>query len=763
MQYLANQTMSEYWLNDVYTQRIRDAVDDNLFHIHDLGYLSAYCSGWSVEDVLVNGFGGVADKIQCKPPNHFNTALNQLVNFLFTLQGELAGAQALSNFDTYMAPFIRHDQLNYNDVFKYVQSFVYSLNVPTRAGFQAPFTNVSMDIKCPSILKGVNVIIGGERHSTLVYEDFQDEMDIFNRAFSEVMLAGDGNGSIFSFPIPTYNLVNDLDSVRYKGIWEMTAKYGSPYFANFINSDLNPDDFRSMCCRLRLDTRKLHAKRGGLFGSTPLTGSIGVVTLNLPNLAIRANINGDRFENLIENAIDVAKESLEIKRKFIDEHESLYPFASRYLHDIKQRTGSCWTNHFSTIGVIGMNEAIEILKGTGIYDNQEYALTVLDFIKAKLQQFQNETGHLYNMEATPAESTCYKLAKRDKEIFHGISIPEYYTNSTALPVNATTNVFDALSHQEALQQSYTGGTVFHAYVGERFSKWENARDMAKIIATNYKIPYFSLTPTFSVCKKDGYINGEHFTCPKCGEESLVYSRIVGYYRPVQMWNTGKKKEFVDRQYYEDFKLPISGFTEQSFIDYPGEAAAVMFTSRCNLACPWCHNGGIVKGEIYQKITPQEIIQFMTSHPGLKLVITGGEPTIHGNHLLSFMRTLKKFGIGVKLDTNGTHPELLKTIVDENLAEFIAMDVKGSLSKYDQIVGKKIDTDKILSSVEIVKTVKHQFRMTYVPDICDIEDITNVRKITGGEICIQKFRNSPTILSPKQWKEQTDDQYEKLNI
>ncbi|EEB07831.1 anaerobic ribonucleoside triphosphate reductase [Schizosaccharomyces japonicus yFS275] len=552
MQYLSGHIISEYWLNRVYTEEIRRFSQENRIHIHDLGFLSAYCAGWSIEDLLVQGFGGVENKIQCRPPKHLNTALNQAVNFLFTLQGELAGAQALSNFDTYLAPFIRHDKLSYIDVFKYIQSFVYSMNVPTRSGFQAPFTNVSMDLICPKSLEGVPVIIGGERHPEWTYSDFQEEMDIFNRAFTEVMVQGDGNGNIFTFPIPTYNLNQDFDfnAPRHECIWKMTAKYGVPYFANFINSNLNPEDFRSMCCRLRLDLSKLHSREGGLFGSVPLTGSIGVVTINLPNLAMRSNESVKKFYKLLSDALRVAKDSLEIKRRVVESHSALYPYAAHYLSVIKKRTGSYWANHFSTIGVNGMNEALVALIGKGISENKDFALEVLEFIKEKLQDFQKETGNIYNLEATPAESTCYKLAKGDREIFPDRKIPNYYTNSTALPVDATEDVFEALSHQEQLQCAYTGGTVFHAFLGEKLPSWELARDLVRSIATNYRVPYITLTPTFSICKAHGYITGEKFYCPKCGEECLVYSRIVGYYRPVKDWNKGKKSEFVQRKTYK---------------------------------------------------------------------------------------------------------------------------------------------------------------------------------------------------------------------
>jgi anaerobic ribonucleoside-triphosphate reductase len=624
MQFISTHVVSEYWLDQLYTEEVRRYARENRFHIHDLGFLSAYCSGWSIEDVLLQGFGGVENKIQCRPAGHLNTALNQIVNFLFTLQGELAGAQALSNFDTYLAPFIRHDGLSYGEVFKCMQSFVYSLNVPTRSGFQAPFTNIALDLVCPRSHVNQPVIIGGEHHAEWTYGEFQEEMDIVNKAFTEVMLQGDGNGNIFSFPIPTYNLGEgfDWDSPRYKPIWAMTAKFGVPYFANFINSDLDPEDFRSMCCRLRLDVSKLHSRGGGLFGSVPLTGSIGVVTLNLPNVAMRSNGSRESFLEILADTVRVAKDSLEIKRRVVDQNVALYPYAAHYLSVVKKRTGSHWTNHFSTIGVIGMHEALQILFGLGhgIGQNGSFALEVLEILKSQLQAFQIETGHLYNLEATPAESTAFKLAQRDHELFPARSdeIPSFYTNSTMLPVDATSDLAKALDHQVDLHRAYTGGTVFHAFLGERLPSWRQARDLVRWIATTWKVPYISLTPTFSICKTHGYINGEKPTCPmpECGEECLVYSRIVGYYRPTRDWNMGKKAEFDMRTTYQyppllegenqdanlvlvskvltgvpSFDVPIAGYNKMTISDYPGKVqASIMFTSRCNLACPWCHNG-----------------------------------------------------------------------------------------------------------------------------------------------------------------------------
>ncbi|KAH8817098.1 anaerobic ribonucleoside triphosphate reductase [Xylogone sp. PMI_703] len=744
MQYISGHIVSEYWLNHVYTEEIRRySKEENRFHIHDLGFLSAYCSGWSIEDILLEGFGGVENKIQCRPPKHLNAALDQIVNFLFTLQGELAGAQALSNFDTYLAPFVRHDALSEEAVFKYVQSFVYSLNVPTRSGFQAPFTNISMDLVCPRTLEGQPVIIGGKRHSTWTYNDFQREMDIINCAFTGVMIQGDGNGNIFSFPIPTYNLYDGFD-------WD------SPQYR-----DLNPEDFRSMCCRLRLDISKLHNRAGGLFGSIPLTGSIGVVTLNLPNLAIRCAGTKESFFEILADTLRVAKDSLEIKRKIIDGHAELYPYAAHYLSVIHKRTGSYWTNHFSTIGVLGMHEALIEFFGEGIMEQKDFALEVLEFIKQKLQEFQRQTGNLYNLEATPAESTSYRLAQRDQSIFPDHKVPKFYTNSTMLPVNATEDVFEALNHQEELQSSYTGGTVFHAFLGERLPSWKQARDLVKTLATRYRIPYLSLTPTFSICKAHGYIDGEQPKCPICAEECLVYSRIVGYFRPTKDWNEGKKTEFAMRKRYRVpaaiigssqsvspvvADLPVAGYTKLTLSDYPGKVqASIMFTSRCNLQCPWCHNGPIVLGE-RDPITVFDILKHITSTEHKNLVISGGEPTIHTG-LIPFLRILKASGVSVKLDSNGTAPDVLRQIVAEKLVDFIAMDIKCALHRYKQVAGRHVDVEVLRSSIDVIKSsgVPFEFRTTVVPSLVDIEDLVECNKLADGRLTIQRFRSGKSNL------------------
>ncbi|KAF5026606.1 hypothetical protein F66182_1332 [Fusarium sp. NRRL 66182] len=789
MQYVSNQIISQYWLEKVYTDEIRQYDRENRFHIHDLGFLSAYCSGWSIEDILLQGFGGVENKIQCRPAKHLNTALNQMVNFLFTLQGELAGAQALSSFDTYLAPFIRNDNLSYLDVFKYVQSFVYALNVPTRSGFQAPFTNLSLDLICPKRLGDQCVIIGGELRTEWVYSDFQDEMDILNKAFAQVMTQGDGNGNIFSFPIPTYNISDGIDweSPRWKSIWEMTAKYGVPYFANFVNSHLDPEDFRSMCCRLRLDLSKLHCRVGGQYGAGPLTGSIGVVTVNLPNLAYRSNGSKAAFMSEVSNTLRVARDSLEIKRKLVDANSALYPYAAHYLSATKQRTGSYWTNHFSTIGVNGMNEALMALIGDGIGERKDSALEILEFIKDQLQEFQNETGNLYNLEASPAESTCYKFAKRDKELFPDHRILTFYTNSTMLPVDTTEDLFEAMGHQEDLQCSYTGGTVFHAFLGEQLPSWELARDLIKTLTARFRIPYITLTPTFSICPTHGYRAGEQPECLACGELTLVYSRIVGYFRPTRDWNRGKAKEFVERRVYKyetgldrskgdsELKemerqiadiahLPVAGYIKSTLSDYPGKMqASIMFTSRCNLACPWCHNGPVVQGE-RDDVTVLDVFRHITSTSHKCLVVSGGEPTIHKG-LLPFLRILKRAGISIKLDSNGTSPNVLKQVLAGKLVDFVAMDIKCALENYKRVTGRKVKPRLLEASIDRIKTsrVPHEFRTTIVPSLVDMEDLYEAKRLSGQKLTMQRFRNGGTVLNEKfrTCQEHTDDEFDIL--
>ncbi len=562
--YISSKVSKNYWLNKIYSSEIREAHTNADIHIHDLNILSVYCVGWDLKDLLLEGFTGVPGKVESAPAKHFRTALGQIVNFLYTLQGESAGAQAFSNFDTLLAPFIAYDHLDYSQIKQAIQEFVFNLNVPTRTGFQTPFTNITMDLTVPSYYADQNVIIGGELKSE-TYKDFQQEMDLINKAFFEVMMAGDNSGRVFTFPIPTYNITKDFDwdNPNLKGLWEMSAKYGIPYFSNFINSDMSPEDARSMCCRLRIDNRELEQRGGGLFGSNPLTGSIGVVTINLPRIGFLAK-NKSEFFKMLEEKMFIAKNSLEIKRKVLEKFTdiNLYPYAKYYLRDIKSRYGVYWKNHFSTIGLIGMNEACLNLINIDIASDEGKAFTleVMDFMRKKMVKFQKETGNNYNLEATPAEGTSYRLAKMDKENLISIRCANdseyyskganpYYTNSTQLPVNYTDDIFEVLDHQDEIQTKYTGGTVVHIFAGERLSDTESLKNLVKKICENYHLPYFTFTPTFSTCSNHGYIEGEYFNCPKCGCECEVYSRVVGYIRPVKQWNEGKRTEFSNRKTY----------------------------------------------------------------------------------------------------------------------------------------------------------------------------------------------------------------------
>lgn len=519
--HIAANITSNYWLNKIYPGPIAEAHRQGDFHLHDLGMLSVYCCGWDLKDLLLKGFTGAYGKVQSAPAAHFRTALGQAVNFFYTLQGEAAGAQAFASFDTLLAPFIRYDKLGYAEVKQAMQEFIFNMNVPTRVGFQTPFTNITMDMTPPKNMANEAVIIGGKLMDA-VYGGFQEEMDLFNRAFCEVMMAGDSSGRIFSFPIPTYNITAgfDWESPRFRPIWEMTAKYGIPYFSNFINSDMDPEDARSMCCRLRLDNRELRRRGGGLFGSNPLTGSIGVVTLNLPRAAYLADSEPAFFERIAE-FMRLAQESLEIKRKQLERftEDGLYPYSRFYLGGIRERSGHFWDNHFSTIGLIGMNEACLNLVGRGIdtAEGKHLAIRTLRFMRSQLEIYQEETGHLYNLEATPAEGTSFRLAQRDRAMYPEIITAgedePYYTNSTQLPVGCTDDIFQALSHQDGLQTLYTGGTVFHGFLGERIDDWRGARLLVKRIAENFHLPYFTVSPTFTICPVHGYIAGEHFECP----------------------------------------------------------------------------------------------------------------------------------------------------------------------------------------------------------------------------------------------------------
>lgn len=562
--YISSDITAEYWLNKIYPESIREVHNEGDLHIHDLSLLSVYCVGWDLQDLLRVGFKGVSGKVESAPPKHLRTALGQIVNFFYTLQGEAAGAQAISNFDTLLAPFIRKDGLTYNQVKQALQEFVFNINIPTRVGFQTPFTNITMDLVVPKNLKDTPILIGGEDLEE-TYSEFREEMDTLNRAFAEVMMAGDAKGRVFTFPIPTYNITEDFDwdNPNLDMIWKMTGRYGIPYFSNFVNSDLSPDDARSMCCRLRLDTRELLKRGGGLFGANPLTGSIGVVTINLPRIGQETNTE-EAFLARLDELIDLAKESLVIKRKVLEgfTEKNLYPYSKFYLRHIKERFGIYWKNHFSTIGIIGMQEALVNFMGKGIADpeGKEMALRVLDHIRGRLEEIQDETGDIFNLEATPGEGTGYRLAMMDKnrypdavcaneESFKKGDDP-FYTNSTHLPVNYSDDLFEVLDLQDELQTKYTGGTVLHMFLGEEVTDIEVVKSLVKKVSGNYRLPYFTLTPTFSVCPSHGYIAGEVPECEKCGSTTEIYSRVVGYLRPVSQWNNGKQSEFCMRETFK---------------------------------------------------------------------------------------------------------------------------------------------------------------------------------------------------------------------
>ena len=569
--HIASDVTSEYWLNRIYTPQIRDAHRNGDLHLHDLNLLSVYCVGWDLMDLLREGFKGVAGNIESAPPQHLRSALGQLVNFFYTLQGEAAGAQAVSSFDTLLAPFIRHDKLSPKEVKQALQEFVFNINIPTRVGFQTPFTNITLDMDVPATLKNTPVIIGGKDQNT-TYGDYQAEMDMLNQAFAEVMMEGDNKGRVFTFPIPTYNITKDFDwdSPRFEAIWQMTGRYGIPYFSNFVNSDMSPEDARSMCCRLRLDNRELRKRGGGLFGANPLTGSIGVVTINLPRLGFLATSEEDFFLRL-DKLVHLAKDSLVIKRKILERFTEggLYPYTTFYLRDVKLRTNKFWTNHFSTIGIVGMNEACLNLLGEGITTStgQDFALRTLGYLRSLLSQIQEETGDFFNLEATPAEGTSYRLARLDQKMLPDIQFANsnaaakgaapFYTNSTHLPVNFSDDLFEVLDLQDNLQSSYTGGTVLHAFLGEEISDSRTVRNLVRKVTSNYKLPYFTLSPTFSVCADHGYLKGEVFNCPHCNAKTEVYSRVVGYLRPVERWNDGKQSEYSLRKTYEVSRL-VSG-------------------------------------------------------------------------------------------------------------------------------------------------------------------------------------------------------------
>ena len=551
---------ANYWLSEIYDDEIANAHRNADIHLHDLSMLTGYCAGWSLKQLIKEGLGGVTGKITSAPAKHLSSLCNQMVNFLGIMQNEWAGAQAFSSFDTYLAPFVKVDNLTYEQTKKCIESFIYGVNTPSRWGTQAPFSNITLDWTVPADLKNLPAIVGG-REMDFTYGDCKREMDMINKAFIETMIEGDYNGRGFQYPIPTYSITRDFDwseTENNKLLFEMTSKYGTPYFSNYINSDMEPSDVRSMCCRLRLDLRELRKKSGGFFGSGESTGSIGVVTINMPRIAYLAEDEVDFYKRL-DHMLDISARSLKIKREIITKlmGEGLYPYTKRYL-------GS-FNNHFSTIGLVGMNEAglnaKWLRKDMTHPETREFSKQVLLHMRERLSDYQEKYGDLYNLEATPAESTSYRLAKHDRRFYPDIITASdknggtpYYTNSSHLPVGFTDDIFEALDMQDELHTLYTSGTVFHAYLGEKLPSWKSAATLVRTIAENYKLPYYSISPTYSVCKNHGYIAGEHFNCPECGEKTEVYSRITGYYRPVQNWNDGKAQEYKDRVVYAEAKL-----------------------------------------------------------------------------------------------------------------------------------------------------------------------------------------------------------------
>ena len=637
---------ANYWLSEVYDEEIANAHRNADIHIHDLSMLTGYCAGWSLKQLIQEGLGGVVGKITSAPASHLATLCNQMVNFLGIMQNEWAGAQAFSSFDTYLAPFVKVDNLTYDQVKKCIESFIYGVNTPSRWGTQAPFSNITLDWKVPADLAEMNAIVGG-KDMDFKYKDCQAEMDMINKAFIEIMIEGDYNGRGFQYPIPTYSITSNFDwsdTENNRLLFEMTAKYGTPYFSNYINSDMEPSDVRSMCCRLRLDLRELRKKSGGFFGSGESTGSIGVVTINMPRIAYLAENESDFYRRL-GHIMDVAARSLKVKRTVITRllEEGLYPYTKRYL--------GTFENHFSTIGLVGMNEVglnAKWLKADLTHkETQEFTKDVLNFMRNRLSDYQEKYGDLYNLEATPAESTSYRLAKHDLKRFPNIitacednSVP-YYTNSSHLPVGYTSDIFEALDVQDELQTLYTSGTVFHGFLGEKLPSWQSAANLVKKIAENYKLPYYTLSPTYSVCKTHGYIAGEAFACPHCGEKTEVYSRITGYYRPVQNWNDGKAQEYKSRKLYDiGASMNKHGYSMNTAPDAPAnnaqaEAKAVstadaklmLFATKtcpnCKMAAKFLDDAGIV----YNKVLAEENPDLANAY-GIKqaptLVVVSGD-------------------------------------------------------------------------------------------------------------------------------------------
>lgn len=644
---------ANYWLSEIYDDEISNAHRNADIHIHDLSMLTGYCAGWSLKQLIKEGLGGVSGKITSKPAAHLSTLCNQMVNFLGIMQNEWAGAQAFSSFDTYLAPFVKTDGLSYQQVKKSIESFIYGVNTPSRWGTQAPFTNITLDWTVPKDLECENAIVGG-REMNFTYGDCKKEMDMINKAFIEVMIEGDANGRGFQYPIPTYSITKDFDwspTENNKLLFEMTSKYGTPYFSNYINSDMEPSDIRSMCCRLRLDLRELRKKSGGYFGSGESTGSVGVVTINMPKIAYLAENENDFYQKL-DRLMDISARSLDIKRKIITKllDEGLYPYTKRYL--------GTFDNHFSTIGLVGMNEAglnaKWLKKDMSHPETQKFTKDVLNHMREKLSDYQEMYGNLYNLEATPAESTAYRLAKHDVLKYPDIITAAkdggtpYYTNSSHLPVGYTEDIFSALDIQDELQTLYTSGTVFHAFLGEKLPSWESAAALVRKIAENYKLPYYTLSPVYSICKNHGYINGEVYTCPDCGEKTEVYSRITGYYRPVQNWNDGKLQEFKERKSYvinpltikkmnmkdctkeavnEVEKMPETEAVDHKETKTLTEGQSLLFTTK---TCPNCRIAASIldkAGYEYTKIDAEDMPELARKY-GIKqaptLIIENGD-------------------------------------------------------------------------------------------------------------------------------------------
>ncbi|MDD6194839.1 MAG: ribonucleoside triphosphate reductase [Lachnospiraceae bacterium] len=628
---------ANYWLSEIYDEEIAEAHRNADIHIHDLSMLTGYCAGWSLKQLIQEGLGGITGKITSAPAAHLSVLCNQMVNFLGIMQNEWAGAQAFSSFDTYLAPFVKVDNLTYGEVKKCIEAFVYGVNTPSRWGTQAPFSNITLDWTVPGDLAELPAIVGG-KEMDFKYKDCKKEMDMVNKAFLETMIEGDANGRGFQYPIPTYSITRDFDwsdTENNRLLFEMTAKYGTPYFSNYINSDMEPSDVRSMCCRLRLDLRELRKKSGGFFGSGESTGSVGVVTINMPRIAYLAKDEADFYARL-DRMMDISARSLKIKRGVISKllEEGLYPYTKRYL-------GS-FDNHFSTIGLIGMNEVGLNAKWLGQdlthKETQEFTKAVLNHMRERLSDYQEEYGDLYNLEATPAESTTYRLAKHDVAKYPDIITAgkegdtPFYTNSSHLPVEYTSDIFDALDIQDELQTLYTSGTVFHAFLGEKLDSWESAAKLVRTIAENYRLPYYTMSPTYSVCKEHGYIAGEHFTCPHCGAKAEVYSRITGYYRPVQNWNEGKSQEYKNRRLYDIehsvLKKPaknIVTITKDDVKVEPANSVKYLFTTK---TCPNCAMAKeMLAGEDYVLIDAEEEVELTQKYGVMQaptLVVVNGD-------------------------------------------------------------------------------------------------------------------------------------------